>query len=99
MKKKIPCFVHGEQDETFVCQHIPQGLSTGEKIGFFWAEGSEQLRPDAWCFSCEERRQANNGAWAENCNTFLSVKILCGACYDLAKAFNLRGESLDQVFH
>ena len=29
----------------------------------------------------------------------LSVKILCGACYDLAKAFNLRGESLDQVFH
>jgi len=78
MKKKIFCIVHGEQDETFVCQHIPQSLSMGEKVGFFWAEGSEQLRPDAWCSSCEEKRQANNGAGLRTEPPFLASRFFVG---------------------
>lgn len=99
MKKKISCPIHDQQDETFVCQHIPQSLLTGERVGFFWSASDEQPRPEAWCSACEERRQANNGDWAQDCNTFLKVKILCRSCYDLVKTFNLGEGPLDKLFH
>jgi hypothetical protein len=34
--EKINCRVHGEQQRTYVCQHIFAGLVARERVGFFW---------------------------------------------------------------
>jgi hypothetical protein len=31
----IHCNAHGEQQETFVCQHIISGLNAKSRVGFF----------------------------------------------------------------
>ena len=33
---KVQCNKHGEQQETFVCQHIAEGLRTKQRVGFVW---------------------------------------------------------------
>ena len=84
----IDCPEHGLQQETFVCQHIVQGLSEGRRVGFFCAHNPENPRPDAWCAECDERVRASGGEWVGEAETHLKAKLLCGACYDLAKAFH-----------
>jgi hypothetical protein len=54
---------------------------------------------DAWCADCEEKRTANGGEWPEDCGSFLGLKVLCVACYDLAKLFNLSNKTLDECRH
>src|SRR5690606_42087455 len=49
----IYCPKHGKQDETFVCQHIVQGLREGRPYGFFYPASSDEKRPNA---RSEERR-------------------------------------------
>lgn len=90
--KTIECGVHGLQQETFVCQHIVQGLQERRRMGFFWTTFySENLRPDAWCSECEERVRLTGGEWVGVAAEHLKAKILCGACYDMAKIFHMGG--------
>ena len=84
----VDCPEHGLQQETFVCQHIVQGLSDGRRVGFFHARDPENPRPDAWCAECNERVRAQGGEWTGDAEAQLGAKLLCGACYDRAKTFH-----------
>lgn len=81
--KTVVCAQHGEQHQTFVCEHLVHG----EGLGFFQADDEQNPRPDAWCSRCELIRQAHGG-WTEESENMLGVKLLCGACYDRAKQRN-----------
>jgi hypothetical protein len=83
--QKVQCDKHGLQDETFVCQHIVATLVDGVPRGFHWAN-SDRSRPDAWCSRCNET--SNGGDWTPETERAAGVKLLCGACYDAAKALN-----------
>lgn len=82
MSDTIQCHVHGEQQETFVCQHLVEALDSGDRVGFFW---SGEPRGDAWCSACEAvriREGGIEGDWNERSMEFAGIKLLCGACYD-----------------
>jgi hypothetical protein len=88
VKRVIHCDEHGEQQATYVCQHIIQTLSDGKPRGF-WASGNpENPRPDAWCAECEAKVQEAGGEWSDESEAFAGVSLLCGACYDRAIAIN-----------
>jgi hypothetical protein len=90
----LHCDIHGIQQETFVCQHIAQGMVTKTRVGFFWTmQDPNNPRPDAWCEACEERVRATGEEWVGDAEVQLAPKLLCGACYDLAKRFYM-GEDL-----
>jgi hypothetical protein len=89
---KIHCDEHGEQDETFVCQHIVQGLTEGTSYGFWWANDPGNPRPSAWCSMCNDLVAQANGEWTDDVLEVANVKLLCGACYDHAKVMNVRAE-------
>jgi hypothetical protein len=80
--KAVMCDTHGEQQATFVCQHIVQSLQDGKARGFWTADNPDNPRPDAWCTECEAVVQQNNGQWDEKEEEFAKVTLLCGACYD-----------------
>lgn len=89
----VQCASHGEQQETFVCQHILAGLEAKRRVGFFWTPyDPENPRPDAWCAECEERVRKTEGEWVGDAEENLKPKILCGACCDAAKIFHTGGD-------
>ncbi len=85
---QVNCSVHGSQDETFVCQHIVQGLEQKKALGFHWPADSTEDRPNAWCSMCNELVKAQNWEWTEEVLETAQVTLLCGACYDEAKSLN-----------
>jgi hypothetical protein len=92
MVDSVRCTAHGNQQATLVCQHIFDGLAHRKRVGFFWTIcDPDNPRPDAWCVACEERVRATNGDWIDQSLEHLQPKVLCGACYDLAKEFHLGG--------
>ena len=90
-QRHIECSVHGEQQATYVCQHLVQSLRTGKRVGFWCAEDNGNPRPDAWCDECEKMVQSTGGEWTDESEAFAGITLLCGACYDRAKANNLAG--------
>ena len=87
--ERIQCSVHGTQDKTFVCQHIADGLIARRRVGFFWTtDDPDNPRPDACCTDCSARVAANGGEWVGEAREHLKPKVLCAACYDLAKQFS-----------
>jgi hypothetical protein len=89
----VRCAVHGDQQETFVCQHVIAGLMNKKRVGFFWTQDDpDNARPDAWCTDCEQRVKATHGEWVGEAEVHLKPKILCGACYDVAKCFHTGGD-------
>src|SRR5437867_3023893 len=73
-----------------VFQHIAQGVIMKSRVGFFWTtHDRDNPRPDAWCKACEERVRATGGEWVGEAEAQLDPKVLCGACYDLAKKFHM----------
>ena len=82
----VECAQHGTQQATFVCRHIVEGLRTNQPVGFFWATDPANPRPDAWCEACEAKVQSTNREWTDESEAFARVTLLCGACYDRAKA-------------
>ena len=89
MSKTVECPSHGPQPETFVCQHVVQSLRDGKPVGFFWSiEDPDAERPDAWCARCEEVVRQTAGEWTPEAEQFAGVKLLCGICYDAARALN-----------
>ena len=93
MTAQVACREHGSQDETFVCQHIVQGLREGVSYGFWWETESGNPRPDAWCTACNELVGAAAGEWTDEAMAFASVKLLCALCYDRAKGMNGAGDA------
>jgi hypothetical protein len=93
MTKTVQCKVHGAQSLTLVCQHILDGLNAKKRVGFFWTTDSpENPRPDACCAECERRVRATGGEWVGEALKQLRPKVLCAACYDLAKQFHMGGD-------
>ena len=89
----IDCDMHGAQSKTFVCQHIAAGLVSRGRVGFFWTTCTpDNPRPDAWCAECAQRVSVTNGEWIGEAERHLKAKILCGACYDVAKTFHMGGD-------
>ena len=91
MTDTIRCRVHGDQEQTFVCQHLATALETGERVGFFWASGEDGARGDAWCSTCEEariREGGESGDWNERSQKIADIKILCGSCFDRVRAMH-----------
>jgi len=82
MAGTVECEKHGEQEQTFVCQHLFRSLTTREPVGFHF---SDFPRGDAWCAACEEVRVREGGVWNERSEEFAGIKLLCGACYDEIK--------------
>lgn len=89
--KTVQCSTHGRQPMTLVCQHVVDGLTKRERVGFFWASDSGNPRPDAWCSDCNDRVAATKGEWIGDALDQLDPKVLCGACYDMAKLFHMGG--------
>lgn len=85
---KVTCSEHGQQEETFVCQHIVQGLEENMPYGFWWARDTKP-RPDAWCTMCNELVAKAGGEWTEDVLAIAQIKLLCAVCYDRAKAMNI----------
>ena len=87
-KRKIHCEAHGDQQETFVCQHVVQSLHTRESVGFWWAADRGNNRPDAWCTACKEVLREENDEWTARAESFANIRLLCGICYDSARELN-----------
>jgi hypothetical protein len=87
-KRTVHCEEHGSQQETFVCQHIKEGLTEGQPYGFWWSDDPENARPDAWCTMCNKLVSENEGEWTDELLEIVQVKLLCGRCYDEAKSMN-----------
>jgi hypothetical protein len=88
MEQKITCELHGERERSFVCQHIFESLLTHKKAGFHQAVDTESKYPDAWCDQCEIIWGEVGGQWTDELEKRLGIKLLCSACYDLAKDLN-----------
>jgi len=87
-KESVHCRQHGQQQATFVCQHIAQSLRTNAGAGFFMANDPGNPRPDAWCAACERKVSETGGEWTEASNAFAQVTMICGRCYDRARMLN-----------
>jgi len=85
---QVNCTDHGIQEETFVCQHIVKGLEENQPYGFHYPAESDEERPNAWCSSCNDLVKAKNWEWTDSVLEVAQVKLLCGACYDIAKLQN-----------
>lgn len=86
--KVVHCHEHGEQQTTYVCQHIIQTLRDKKPRGFWTSDNQDNPRPDAWCTECEKKLQEVGGEWNDESEAFAGVSLLCGACYDRAIAIN-----------
>ncbi|MGP9827742.1 hypothetical protein ACT048_25045 [Ectopseudomonas khazarica] len=86
--KYITCSTHGRQQATYVCQHIVETLKDRKPRGFWSSEENPgNPRPDSWCNKCEEMVNAA-GEWNDETEAEAGVSLICGACYDNAKALN-----------
>ena len=86
MSGKVRCLTHGEQEATYDCCHIVGSLDTGKAIGFHSPAQTDLPRPDAWCSECERVRISEDGDWPDTALEFVQISVLCGGCYDRAKA-------------
>jgi hypothetical protein len=86
--RTVHCKKHGEQQETFVCNHLVNGLDTASPVGFWRAEDPGNFRPDAWCTACNEVLREEAGEWNERSESFADLKLLCGKCYYSARELN-----------
>lgn len=84
----VECPEHGTSQATFVCRHLAESLRTGKPVGLFAAEADGNPRPDAWCAACEEQVWRTGIEWTDQSEVFAGVTMICGECYDRAKALN-----------
>ena len=83
LSELVECAEHGMAQRTYVCQHVARGSG----LGFFYFPNPDNPRPDAWCAECNAVRLASNG-WNEENEKAAAITLLCGGCYDDAKARN-----------
>ena len=94
-RNSVECSTHGMQPQAFVCRHILQSLDTQRAVGFHWSSEDDGEHPDAWCFECEEARVAAGGDWTETVLEQVGVTLICGSCYQAAKAIWLKARAAD----
>lgn len=83
---KVVCPEHGRQGIGLVCTHIALAIDSAEPVGFFWGNDADTARPDAWCMACEQAlRETPAGQPTETWFLACDFKILCAACWDIAK--------------
>ena len=87
-EQMIRCDVHGDQPETFLCQHVVTSLFTSQPVGFWWADDPGNPHPDAWCTACNEVLKEENGEWTKRSESFADLKLLCAKCYEKARELN-----------
>jgi hypothetical protein len=86
MAKQVTCPEHGRQGIGLVCTHVAHTIDSGEQVGFFWGDDTDTGRPDAWCRACEQALVAiPEGQSTEKWFLACDYKVLCAACWDLAK--------------
>jgi hypothetical protein len=93
----IDCCEHGQQEATFVCQHIVETLKDGKARGFWWSSEQDVKRPDAWCHECNDKVKATDWEWTEENAEFANIQLLCGKCYDNAKELSFAKKSLKSL--
>lgn len=91
----VVCHEHGPQGIGLACTHIAHAIDTREPVGFFWGDEDDTARPDAWCLACEKELLAvpaghSTEAWFLACD----YKVLCAACWDIAKHHLYESERL-----
>jgi hypothetical protein len=88
MADKIHCGIHGEVNETFVCEHLLDGQSAG--LGFNRnAPTEDDPYPDAWCNDCEIIRAAHDG-WNDVSEKLTKISLLCAGCYRRSLIRNIK---------
>ena len=78
---QITCGTHGQQDATYVCNHIIESLKTGEPCGFCWNKSD-----DAWEAICDDCNNLSPEAFAEIAED--NINLLCFGCFRDAAALN-----------
>jgi hypothetical protein len=81
----IRCERHGEAERAFVCGHLLHG--TGR--GFHSDPADRSPCPDAWCSECELIRLEHGGAWNEESEASIDVRLVCSECYLEIRASNM----------
>jgi hypothetical protein len=79
------CERHGDMQEAFVCEHLLKASQQGFLTD---SEDTSNPRPDAWCSACEDVR-SEHGGWNAESEALITVKLVCGGCYDEIKAKNI----------
>ena len=91
----VHCDRHGDRRKAYVCDH----LLHGEKLGFFSStDDPTNPHPDAWCSSCEHLRRAH-GDWNEETEALITIRLVCGDCYEEIKARNTLGTEIPEPVH
>ena len=82
----IHCDRHGDRRAAYLCGH----LLHGSRQGFVTVPDEEVTNPhpDAWCYVCEQIRQEHGGDWNAESEALITVRLVCGDCYEEIKARN-----------
>ena len=91
----VDCLIHGMQPKAFVCRHILQSLDSQRAVGFHWSAENAGEHPDAWCSDCDEACVAAGGDWTDAVLEQVGVTLVCGSCYQAAKAIWLKARAAD----
>jgi len=92
----VHCEKHGDRSKAYICEHLLRGM----RQGFFAAEDSGNPYPDAWCTQCEQVRIAHGGTsgeWNEKSEALLTLKLVCGDCYEEIRRLNLLDSESSRV--
>lgn len=81
MSEMLTCNTHGKQSVTYVCEHIIEGLQSGEPVGFWWSQ--EDGDYTAICTNCNDMDEAE---WEMKAPKL--IQILCKGCFMDAAALN-----------
>jgi hypothetical protein len=83
LEKKMICKLHGESHATFICHH----LAHGSRVGFYYGN-EDDIRPDAWCYECDQNLMQNDGEWNDKTESFAKIMVICAYCYDNVRLLN-----------
>jgi hypothetical protein len=84
----IVCERHGRRPKAYVCDHLLHGESRG------FVTAIDQIGnpyPDAWCLECDDIRMAHGGVWNEESEQLITVRLVCGDCYEVIRLRNRFG--------
>jgi len=80
----VECSKHGVKPRAYVCEHLFGGHDQGFVAS---TDDPDNPFPDAWCRACEQIRLAHGG-WSEESEKHISIRLVCGDCYELIKDQN-----------
>jgi hypothetical protein len=87
----VRCAQDGVGYGAFVCQHLfAAGDATGEeRVGFCSDDPTrENPWPDAWCYACDERFEADGEVWTDEGAEAAGISLVCHHCYERIRTNN-----------